>query len=221
MVGTVSVAVVCLGAIAWRAPQVVALVRATRPDYVHMLAPPKQSGFRWSCSSAAALSMCALPDAERPSPAARRPKGRGRGRSSPPSRRVMRDGRGMPIEERGRGRRRGRSRGGGSPTEKPVPGQEVAVLQKMHYKTGERTVGVVEDVLTRSSEHHRGFKVRLTTGVIGRTIEILSEVPAGARGSGDGGAMPNAQVDGTTAADILAMPLDDIAPRWRIPKPDE
>ena len=42
---------------------------------------------------------------------------------------------------------------GPSPTARPVVGQHVAVLQKQHYRTGERTHGVVADVLTRAPQH--------------------------------------------------------------------
>ena len=120
----------------------------------------------------------------------------------------------MPsLAATGGGRRRGGGRGG-SPTAKPEPGQRVAVLQKVHYESGERTVGVVMDVLTRSSQHSRGFKVRLTSGIVGRTVEILSEAPQQATGgeasepstamaAGDAPATPS-------AADLLAMPLDDV-----------
>ena len=61
---------------------------------------------------------------------------------------------------------------------KPVVGQAVAVVQKQHYGTGILTNGTVAQVLTRSAEHHRGFKVRLHTGIVGRCVELLGDTPA-------------------------------------------
>ena len=66
-----------------------------------------------------------------------------------------------------------------SPTAKPVIGQEVSVLQKQHQRTGERTSGTVANVLTRSAEHSRGFKVRLTSGIVGRCVEVLGASSGG------------------------------------------
>ncbi len=39
--------------------------------------------------------------------------------------------------------------------------------------SGELTQGVVEEILTNSSFHPQGIKVRLTTGEVGRVQEIL------------------------------------------------
>ena len=60
-----------------------------------------------------------------------------------------------------------------SPTTKPVIGQEVSILQKQHQRSGERTSGTVANVLTRAAEHSRGFKVRLTSGIVGRCVEVI------------------------------------------------
>ena len=62
-------------------------------------------------------------------------------------------------------------------------GQSVSVLQKQHYHTGERTNGTVAAVLTRAAEHSRGFKVRLSSNIVGRCVELLGEAPR----SGDSG----------------------------------
>ena len=67
--------------------------------------------------------------------------------------------------------------GGSSPTAKPMAGQRVAVVQKQDQRTDFRTEGVVADVLTRAATHTRGFKVRLSTGVVGRCVEILDVDP--------------------------------------------
>ena len=100
-----------------------------------------------------------------------------------PSRRIVRDANNRPVRAAGR-RRGGRGRGGSSPTAKPVVGQEVSVLQKQHYRSGERTNGTVAQVLTRAAEHGRGFKVRLDSGIVGRTVELLGPAPAECGASG-------------------------------------
>ncbi len=53
------------------------------------------------------------------------------------------------------------------------PGTQVMVVKKEHQRTGQLTQGVVKDILTSSAQHHRGIKVRLTDGVIGRVQEII------------------------------------------------
>jgi uncharacterized repeat protein (TIGR03833 family) len=55
------------------------------------------------------------------------------------------------------------------------PGLKVAVVLKQDQRTGRRTFGVVKDLLTNSSFHPRGIKVRLTDGQVGRVQEILGE----------------------------------------------
>lgn len=54
-----------------------------------------------------------------------------------------------------------------------VPGSTVKVVQKPHQRTGQLTEGVVKDLLTNSAVHHRGIKVRLTSGIVGRVQEII------------------------------------------------
>lgn len=51
-------------------------------------------------------------------------------------------------------------------------GLSVAVVQKEDQKSGQLTKGVVRDILTNSSNHPHGIKVRLETGEIGRVKEI-------------------------------------------------
>lgn len=55
-----------------------------------------------------------------------------------------------------------------------VPGNEVCVVLKKDQRTGKLTRGFVKDVLTRSTEHPHGIKVRLTDGQVGRVKKILS-----------------------------------------------
>jgi len=52
-------------------------------------------------------------------------------------------------------------------------GITVKVVKKEHQRTGELTQGVVKDLLTKSSTHPHGIKVRLESGVVGRVKEIL------------------------------------------------
>ena len=51
----------------------------------------------------------------------------------------------------------------------------VLVVRKQDQQTGKLTEGIVKDILTRSSTHPHGIKVRLTNGVVGRVKKILSE----------------------------------------------
>ncbi|MGA2225989.1 MAG: YwbE family protein [Syntrophobacteraceae bacterium] len=41
------------------------------------------------------------------------------------------------------------------------PGKRVAIILKKDQRSGNRTVGVVRDILTSSAFHSRGIKVRL------------------------------------------------------------
>lgn len=54
-------------------------------------------------------------------------------------------------------------------------GQLVNIVLKEDQRTGELTEGVVKNILTKSPVHHRGIKVRLETGEVGRVKEILEE----------------------------------------------
>ena len=47
-------------------------------------------------------------------------------------------------------------------------GSVVAIVQKENQRTGKLTEGIVQDILTNSSTHPHGIKVRLTTGQVGR-----------------------------------------------------
>ena len=55
------------------------------------------------------------------------------------------------------------------------PGLEVDIILKKDQRTGARTRGVVKDLLTSSSFHARGIKVRLEDGQVGRVIEIIED----------------------------------------------
>jgi uncharacterized repeat protein (TIGR03833 family) len=55
------------------------------------------------------------------------------------------------------------------------PGLEVDIILKKDQRSGKRTRGIVKDLLTSSSFHPRGIKVRLEDGQIGRVAEIVEE----------------------------------------------
>ncbi len=55
------------------------------------------------------------------------------------------------------------------------PGLEVDIILKKDQRSGKRTRGFVKDLLTNSSHHSRGIKVRLEDGQVGRVIEIIEE----------------------------------------------
>jgi uncharacterized repeat protein (TIGR03833 family) len=46
-------------------------------------------------------------------------------------------------------------------------------VQKADQRSGNRTEGVVRDILTSSPTHPHGIKARLETGEVGRVQEIL------------------------------------------------
>ena len=52
-------------------------------------------------------------------------------------------------------------------------GLTVDIVLKKDQRTGNRTRGVVKDILTKSPNHPRGIKVRLVDGQIGRVQEII------------------------------------------------
>ena len=55
------------------------------------------------------------------------------------------------------------------------PGMLVNIVLKKDQRTGVLTEGIVKDLLTSAPVHHRGIKVRLDDGQIGRVQEILEE----------------------------------------------
>lgn len=54
-------------------------------------------------------------------------------------------------------------------------GQRVAIVLKADQPTGKLTEGVIESILTSSSTHPHGIKVRLESGQVGRVKRILRE----------------------------------------------
>lgn len=58
---------------------------------------------------------------------------------------------------------------------KIIPGLSVSIVLKKDQRSGRLTQGVVKDILTKSTTHPHGIKVRLTSGAVGRVKEILAE----------------------------------------------
>lgn len=54
-------------------------------------------------------------------------------------------------------------------------GMQVKIVLKEEQRTGNLTEGIVKDILTKSSKHPYGIKVRLETGEVGRVKEILEQ----------------------------------------------
>ena len=54
-------------------------------------------------------------------------------------------------------------------------GTKVKIVLKKNQRTGKLTEGTVKQILTKSSSHPHGIKVRLTDGKVGRVQEIISE----------------------------------------------
>ncbi len=54
-------------------------------------------------------------------------------------------------------------------------GAEVEIVEKHNQRSGELTSGFVEKLLTKSSVHPHGIKVRLETGEVGRVKNILED----------------------------------------------
>ena len=52
-------------------------------------------------------------------------------------------------------------------------GSEVNIVLKKDQRSGTLTHGFIKDFLTKVPRHHRGIKVRLEDGQIGRVQEVL------------------------------------------------
>jgi uncharacterized repeat protein (TIGR03833 family) len=55
------------------------------------------------------------------------------------------------------------------------PGIRVNIILKKDQRSGKLTEGIVKDILTSAPKHHRGIKVRLDDGQIGRVQEIIED----------------------------------------------
>ncbi len=56
-----------------------------------------------------------------------------------------------------------------------TPGTLVEIVLKADQRTGKLTSGTVKDILTNSSFHPHGIKVRLTDGQVGRVQVIKTK----------------------------------------------
>lgn len=52
-------------------------------------------------------------------------------------------------------------------------GLKVKIILKQDQRTGKLTEGIVKNILTNSSTHPHGIKVRLESGEVGRVKEII------------------------------------------------
>ena len=52
-------------------------------------------------------------------------------------------------------------------------GLRVLIVLKKDQRTGKLTEGIVSEILTNSSNHPHGIKVRLESGEVGRVKEVL------------------------------------------------
>lgn len=52
------------------------------------------------------------------------------------------------------------------------PGKHVSIVLKKDQRSGKLTDGIVKDILTKSSTHPHGIKVRLENGEVGRVKQI-------------------------------------------------
>ena len=57
------------------------------------------------------------------------------------------------------------------------PGQSVSIVLKKDQRTGKLTQGIVKNLLTKSSSHPHGIKVRLESGLVGRVKIIHDSSP--------------------------------------------
>ncbi|MEZ5196039.1 MAG: YwbE family protein [Bacteroidales bacterium] len=53
------------------------------------------------------------------------------------------------------------------------PGMRVKIVLKSDQRSGKLTDGIVKNLLTKSSHHSHGIKVRLENGMVGRVKEII------------------------------------------------
>ena len=53
----------------------------------------------------------------------------------------------------------------------------VDIIRKEDQRSGKKTRGVVQEILTNSLSHPHGIKVRLKGGQVGRVTEIISVLP--------------------------------------------
>ena len=98
-------------------------------------------------------------------------------------------------------------------------GIKVAVVLKENYKTGNLTEGIVKEILTNSSYHPHGIKVKLTDGKVGRVVKILGQVKEGEKNNkSDLGQGSDTTQSSKTS--INSTNNSDRQPRQEPPEPD-
>ncbi len=55
-------------------------------------------------------------------------------------------------------------------------GLKVSIVLKQDQRSGKLTEGIVRDILTKSSNHTHGIKVRLENGLVGRVKAVHGSV---------------------------------------------
>ena len=55
-----------------------------------------------------------------------------------------------------------------------LSGLKVSIVLKQDQRTGKLTEGIIRDILTKSTTHPHGIKVRLENGLVGRVKIIHS-----------------------------------------------
>ncbi|KAK6359779.1 hypothetical protein TWF696_000917 [Orbilia brochopaga] len=91
------------------------------------------------------------------------------------------------------------------------PNTPVAVVLKEDQPTGRRVRGVVSQVLTKG-DHHRGVKVRLTDGRVGRVQQIFPDTDAAPTGSNEAAVSAPNGTDNRTSDSFATSPDRE---RWR------
>lgn len=56
-------------------------------------------------------------------------------------------------------------------------GSVVEIIQKQDQRTGNLTRGIVQVILTNTSFHPHGIKVRLVDGRVGRVVRVFLQEP--------------------------------------------
>lgn len=110
-------------------------------------------------------------------------------------------------------------------TREVIPGAHVNIVLKPDQRTGRQVQGTVQNVLTRG-DHHRGIKVRLTDGRIGRVQSMALGVESGSSTQSYSGSMstenPNAPVSMTSTLENHRGPRGQgYQPRYRDVRLDE
>jgi uncharacterized repeat protein (TIGR03833 family) len=103
-----------------------------------------------------------------------------------------------------------------------IPGLVVDIILKKDQASGLKTRGVVKEILTNSQNHHRGIKVKLQNGQVGRVAGIISTVtPAVSAALTAGvtsGPAANSKPNSILLSDFIQQKLDLKAKDWNCTK---